>query len=94
MTGKVLCKQYNENDTVSDYNTLYGETIDVLSTNTKSHKTQRICKGRKAKDADELAETKEKKKKKKRTQEQGEASQSTEPEKIKKKKARGEGKVE
>jgi hypothetical protein len=49
---------------MSDYNTAYGATTDDSSTNTKSHKTQCSCKGRKAKEADDSTKTKEKKKKK------------------------------
>jgi hypothetical protein len=67
MTGNILCDcydKYDEDDTVSDYNTAYGATTDDSSTNTKSHKTQRSRKGRKAKEADDLTKTKEKKKKK------------------------------
>jgi hypothetical protein len=42
MTGDILhdrYDKYNEDDTVSDYNTAYGATTDNSSTDTKSHKT-------------------------------------------------------
>jgi hypothetical protein len=67
MTGNILCDcydKYNKDNTVSDYDTAYGATTDDSSTDTKSHKTQRSHKGCKAKEADDLTETKEKKKKK------------------------------
>jgi hypothetical protein len=61
MTGNILCDsydKYNEDNTVSDYNTAYDATTDNLSTNTKSHKIQRSHKGHKAKEADDSTETK------------------------------------
>jgi hypothetical protein len=67
MTGDILrdCyDKYNEDDTVSDYDTAYGATTDNLSTNTKSHKAQRSRKGCKAKEADDSTKTKEKKRNK------------------------------
>jgi hypothetical protein len=42
MTGNILrdhYDKYDEDNTVSDYDTAYGATTDNLSTNMKSHKT-------------------------------------------------------
>ena len=65
MTGNVLREQYNEDDTVLDYDTesAYGATTDDSSVNTKHCKSRRNRKDRKAKDTDKSA-TKEKKYKK------------------------------
>jgi hypothetical protein len=67
MTSNILhdhYDKYNQDDTVSDYNTAYGVTTDNLSTDTKRHKIQCSRKGCKAKEVDDSAKTKEKKKKK------------------------------
>jgi len=54
MTGDVLRGQYNEDNTVSDYDTesAYGATTDDSSVDTKSKKSRRNRKGRKAKNKD------------------------------------------
>ena len=67
MTSDILHDPYDEydnDDTVSDYNTAYSATTDDSSTDTKSHNTQRSCKGCKAKEVDDSTKTKEKKRKK------------------------------
>jgi hypothetical protein len=67
MTGYILCDRYdkyNEDDTMSDYNTAYGATTHSSSTDTKRCETRHSHKGCKAKEADDSTNTKEKKKKK------------------------------
>jgi hypothetical protein len=67
MTSNILCDcydNYDEDNTVSDYNTVYGATTGDSSTDVKSHKTRRSHEGCKAKEADDSTKTKEKKKKK------------------------------
>jgi len=66
ITGDVLREGYNEDDTVSDYDTesAYGAATDNSSVDTKSRKSKRNKKGHKTKNTDE-ADAKEKKKNKK-----------------------------